>query len=51
MSHIFTSDINEEIEKRLKTSGNARWAGPWVGKGKKCWNQYLGKAKNQGVNH
>lgn len=50
MSPIFTSDMNEEMEKRLRTSRNARGAGPWNGRGKQWWDQYPGRpSKNQGV--
>lgn len=41
MSHIFTNDMSEEIEKRLRPSGNERGAGPWIGREKQWWDLYL----------
>lgn len=48
MSHIFTSDMKEETEKRLKTSENSRGTGPWIGREKQWWDQYLGEPRTKG---
>lgn len=49
MSHIFTSDMSEEREKRLRPSGNERGAVPWTGREKQWWDQYLGEPKTKGL--
>lgn len=52
MGHIFTSDIIEEIEKRLKILGNARGAGPLIGRGREGSNgriSTLGRPRTKGL--